>query len=248
MSYFVASEGALETGAAVVGRKRSISRCAALTLAALSRRLLGTSSTVALGLVLATIDAIARHRLDRRHLNRLVHRRQLVGRRCNQRGRREYRHGRAQCHSGRSGRRASEHCLCVGISGTGTLTIQSGGNFSDFNGYVGFQCRLRPAPRRLMAPARPGPLPTCSLSAIYGTGTLTIQNGGTVSNTNIGLIGSNVGSTGTVTVDGAGSAWTNSTNLAVGNSGTGTLTIRNGGTVSSALRRSRPKISVRPVP
>ena len=54
LSYFVASEGALEAGAAVVARKRSISRFAALTLAALSRRLLGTSSMVALGLVLAT--------------------------------------------------------------------------------------------------------------------------------------------------------------------------------------------------
>jgi len=54
LSYFVASEGALETGAAVVGRKLSNSRFAALTLAASSRRLLGTSSMVALGLVLAT--------------------------------------------------------------------------------------------------------------------------------------------------------------------------------------------------
>ena len=35
MSYFVASEGALETGAAVVGRKRSISRFAATMRAAL---------------------------------------------------------------------------------------------------------------------------------------------------------------------------------------------------------------------
>ncbi len=40
-----------------------------------------------------------------------------------------------------------------------------------------------------MAPARPGPLPTCSLSANTGTGTLTIQNGGTVSNTNTAIIG-----------------------------------------------------------
>ena len=53
------------------------------------------------------------------------------------------------------------------------------------------------------------------------------------------------GSTGAATVDGAGSTWTNSGALYVGNSGTGTLTIRNGGgvsapTVSIARRPARP--------
>jgi T5SS/PEP-CTERM-associated repeat protein len=63
------------------------------------------------------------------------------------------------------------------------------------------------------------------------TGTLTIQNGGAVSNVTsyVGVFG---GSTGTATVDGAGSAWTNS-DLVVGLSGTGMLTVRNGGKVSS---------------
>ncbi len=68
-----------------------------------------------------------------------------------------------------------------------------------------------------------------------GTGTLTIRNGGTVSNTGLGYLGNNAGSTGTVTVDGAGSTWTNSGDLVVGDSGTGTLTIQNGGAVSNVI-------------
>jgi len=67
---------------------------------------------------------------------------------------------------------------------------------------------------------------------VSGTGALTIQTGGTVSNT-LGIIGDNAGSSGTVTVDGAGSTWTNSSDFYVGHVGSGTLTIRNGGAVSN---------------
>ena len=62
------------------------------------------------------------------------------------------------------------------------------------------------------------------------TGALTIQSGGTLSNTT-GIIGYNPGSTGTVIVDGAGSTWTNSNSLDIGSDGNGTLTIRNGAAV-----------------
>ncbi|WP_246686004.1 autotransporter domain-containing protein [Mesorhizobium sp. B2-4-6] len=65
-----------------------------------------------------------------------------------------------------------------------------------------------------------------------GTGTLTIQNGGTVTNT-FGIIGYGPVSKGTATVDGAGSSWTNSGDLFVGYSGDGTLTVKNGGKVSN---------------
>jgi outer membrane autotransporter protein len=70
-----------------------------------------------------------------------------------------------------------------------------------------------------------------------GTGTLTILEGNTVSNTN-GFVGNAVGAVGTVVVDGkvgnVSSTWTNSGNLIVGNAGTGTLKIINGGAVFSS--------------
>src|SRR5437870_10759740 len=67
---------------------------------------------------------------------------------------------------------------------------------------------------------------------VFGTGALTIQNGGTVSNT-LGIIADQAGSSGTATVDGAGSTWTNSSDFYVGHAGSGTLTIRNGGALSN---------------
>src|SRR5258707_997379 len=52
---------------------------------------------------------------------------------------------------------------------------------------------------------------------VFGTGTLAIESGGTVSNGH-GYVGLAAGSTGTVTVDGAGSTWTNFGSIVVGNS------------------------------
>ena len=68
----------------------------------------------------------------------------------------------------------------------------------------------------------------------FGTGTLTIANGGTVNNITLvaANIGNNAGSQGTVTVTGAGSTWRNGSGVNIGNSGTGTLTIANGGLVT----------------
>jgi T5SS/PEP-CTERM-associated repeat protein len=64
-----------------------------------------------------------------------------------------------------------------------------------------------------------------------GNGTLNITNGGKVS-TFYGYLGCNSGSTGTATVDGIGSTWTNSSSsLYIGKSGNGTLNITNGGKV-----------------
>ncbi|MCL2640559.1 MAG: PEP-CTERM sorting domain-containing protein [Phycisphaerales bacterium] len=85
----------------------------------------------------------------------------------------------------------------------------------------------------------PEPSPWDVGAALYvgrtSVGTLTIQNGGEVSNT-AGYIGYNSGVTGTVTVDGTGgeATWTNSAGLAVGNSGTGYLHITAGGQVDSS--------------
>ena len=69
---------------------------------------------------------------------------------------------------------------------------------------------------------------------VSATGALTIQSGGTMNNT-LGIIADNVGSTGTATVNGAGSSWTNSGDFYVGHNGNGTLTISNGGAVSNVF-------------
>ena len=83
-----------------------------------------------------------------------------------------------------------------------------------------------------MAPAQAGPTAADFYVGHNGNGTLTISNGGTVSNA-VGFVGRYSTSTSTATVDGAGSSWTNSSDLLVGYAGNGTLTIRNGGAVSN---------------
>ena len=71
----------------------------------------------------------------------------------------------------------------------------------------------------------------------FGTGTLTIANGGTViDNTAFAAnIGEGAGSQGTVTVTGAGSTWSNSSGVNVGDLGTGTLTVADGGIVNGPI-------------
>ena len=69
----------------------------------------------------------------------------------------------------------------------------------------------------------------------FGTGILNIEAGGQVSNYyHSGTLGHNSDSTGTVTVTGTGSKWSNSSDLYVGDFGTGILNIETGGQVSNA--------------
>ena len=70
-----------------------------------------------------------------------------------------------------------------------------------------------------------------------GTGMLTIQNGGTLTD-EFGAIGNLPGGVGTVTVTGAGSSWTNVDAIVVGGQGTGTLTIQNGGSAQDGSTAS----------
>jgi T5SS/PEP-CTERM-associated repeat protein len=65
----------------------------------------------------------------------------------------------------------------------------------------------------------------------FGTGTLNISAGGHVDDFDAD-IATEAGSTGSVSVDGAGSLWTNRGTLYVGNAGLGSLTISNGGQVN----------------
>jgi len=77
-----------------------------------------------------------------------------------------------------------------------------------------------------------GPTATNIFVGNGGTGTLSISNGGTVSDT-IGYLGNGGGSSGTATVTGAGSSWANSGDFRVGNSGNGVLSVQNGGQISN---------------
>ena len=129
--------------------------------------------------------------------------------------------------------------VVVGGLGTGTLTIQNGGTVnSGGGGSVG----LSVGSTGTVTVTGPGSSwnnsPGGGLNiGSFGTGTLTIANGGMVINNTAftANIGNGAGSQGTVTVTGAGSTWSNSSGVNIGNSGTGTLTVANGGIVSGPV-------------
>jgi T5SS/PEP-CTERM-associated repeat protein len=129
--------------------------------------------------------------------------------------------------------------LYVGFSGTGSLTVQNGGTVSNAIGVLGY----------LVGSSSSGSATVDGVGSrwnnsrnldvgVEGTGSLVVQNGGTVSNTT-GALGWFSGSSGSATVDGAGSSWNNSGSLYVGGGtvaagGTGSLTAQNGGAVNVA--------------
>ena len=126
--------------------------------------------------------------------------------------------------------------VVVGGLGTGTLTIQDGGTVTGGGGSVGQSA----GSTGTVMVTGPGSSWSNGLSGglnigSFGTGTLTIANGGRVINiTNFAAnIGNGAGSQGIVTVTGAGSTWSNSSGVNIGNLGTGTLTVAEGGTVTS---------------
>ena len=130
-----------------------------------------------------------------------------------------------------------QRTIQVGALGTGTLTIENGGTVnSGGGGSIG----LSAGSTGSVTVTGPGSTwnnsPGGGLNiGSFGTGTLTIANGGTVINDTAftANIGEGAGSQGTVTVTGAGSTWSNSSGVNIGNLGTGTLTIADGGIVTA---------------
>ncbi len=131
--------------------------------------------------------------------------------------------------------------LVVGDSAPGTLLIDAGGTVNNNGGYIGNQS---------------GAVGTVTVQGSDGsgnastwtntdqlaigvesgsTGTLNILNGGLVTNAADVSIGRDNGSIGNVTVSGAGSTWHSSETFGfrIGDGGTGTLDINNGGAVHS---------------
>jgi len=74
-----------------------------------------------------------------------------------------------------------------------------------------------------------------ALSSNSGAGTLTISGGGSVSSVNASVGSGGSSRSGTATVSGTGSSWSSSGWLAVGDTGTGTLTVSSGGSVSADI-------------
>jgi outer membrane autotransporter protein len=127
--------------------------------------------------------------------------------------------------------------VVVGGIGTGALTIQNGGTVNSGGGGSVGQSVGSAGTVTVTGPGSSwnnGPGGGLNIGG-FGTGTLTIANGGTVINTGFTAnIGNSAGSQqGTVTVTGPGSIWSNSSGVNIGNLGTGTLTIAEGGVVTA---------------
>ena len=124
--------------------------------------------------------------------------------------------------------------LYVGNSGSGVLNITNGGAVSSDWGYIGYSS----GSTGVVTVDGTGSTWTNRLSLYIGykgSGVLNITGGGAVNNGWYSYIGYSAGSTGEVTVDGAGSTWWTTGNYPiVGYSGKGTLNITGGGAVSSS--------------
>ncbi|MCT7378693.1 autotransporter domain-containing protein [Chelativorans salis] len=121
----------------------------------------------------------------------------------------------------------------VGYLGDGGFTIEDGGTVSNRGSAIG----LFAGSSGTATVSGSGSTWTVDGNLHVGlqdaTGTLLIEEGGTVSS-DAGTIGNNsAGAAGMVTVTGAGSTWRNSGSLTVGGLGKGTLTIAEGATLSS---------------
>ena len=121
----------------------------------------------------------------------------------------------------------------VGYHGSGALSITNEGTVSNnYNGWIG-----RYAGSTGAVTVRGSGSKWTNTGGLVvgsgGSGTLHIIAGGLVSNSDDGIMGHSGFGTGAVTVDGAGSTWTNGGILYVGFRDSGTLNITDGGMVSS---------------
>ena len=126
--------------------------------------------------------------------------------------------------------------VVVGGQGAGTLTIQDGGTLNSGGGSIGLVAGSTGTVTVTGAGSRwiNGPSNGLNVGS-FGTGTLMIANGGMVIDTTalVTNIGNGAGSHGTATVTGAGSSWRDIAGFNIGNSGTGTLTVADGGIVTA---------------
>jgi fibronectin-binding autotransporter adhesin len=129
-----------------------------------------------------------------------------------------------------TGSMVNSNGLAIGNSGNGSLRIEASGQVSNTSSsFVGYSSRST----GIVTVTGTGSM-WSSNSSFYigstGSGTLNIEAGGQVRDTNndinfMSYVGYNSGSTGTVTVSGLGSKWSNSALLYLGYAGSGTLNV-----------------------
>ena len=138
--------------------------------------------------------------------------------------------------SGAGSKWTSASNLEVGRQGAGTLRITDGGKVAGFNNEIGGTVFTQPGiGSGEVLVTGPGSTLASEFNThigYVGAGTLTIENGGNVTDAN-GFVATFIGSTGTATVTGAGSTWTNTDSINIGSSGNGTLVVADGGVVTN---------------
>lgn len=128
---------------------------------------------------------------------------------------------------------SSSNEFYVGLHGTGSLTISDEGTVtSTSSSYIGASSISTGTA------AVTGTGSSWSSGADFfigydGSGTLTISDGGTVTNTNTSNIGISSTGIGIATVTGAGSSWSSGDQFIIGDAGTGSLTISDSATVAA---------------
>ncbi|WP_168205418.1 hypothetical protein [Bythopirellula goksoeyrii] len=127
--------------------------------------------------------------------------------------------------------------IAVGNTASGALAIENGGSVGSVSSFIGYQAGSSGVVTIDGAGSSWSNTTGTNNSNFsvghLGSGSLTITNGGTISNYHNGFIGSETGSLGEVTVNGAGSSWTSSGGMNVGFYGSGNLDISGGGAVSN---------------
>ena len=136
---------------------------------------------------------------------------------------------------------ASGANLILGSAGTATMNVQSGGTVKSAIGTLGMAAGSN-AVATIDGAGSSWSVTGDLTVGVFGTGTLTVSNGGTLTNGKINAnasayigYGSNASitnATNSVTVTGVGSTWTNYGPLTVSNYADGALTVSSGGAVT----------------
>ena len=121
----------------------------------------------------------------------------------------------------------------AGYRGIGSITIRRGVNLQTTNGYLGYHPGSMGTATVDGAGSKWTNSGSLDVGSFYGSGTLSITNGGNVTD-NSGRIADQAGSTGIVTVDGTNSKWTNTwSTSSIGGWGSATLNVSGGGAVTA---------------